>query len=321
MDVHALPIEPAHRSRPAAPDPRPRWPRRGPPAESCRRSETRAESGSRDRRTPSCPSCTTPIPAATAAVPAPPRSAGELSMRSVRPLTACATRSQIPRFASCRNKRQHRRAAQHAGQQRDQNRRHQARSSASGLRGSDRHGRLDDHPAKSRRQAKSAFHQISGRHDAIAYDPEQEPLASQSLLCRSSPSKVADAPACLRHCLPLQRLGGRGGAIRCIRAAPPCAHLFVVLLAIAGAITLIVAAVKLSEGRSPAVAFSAIGVVIVVDTLALIFIIQAFTTPSEAKPTSSAARHEARYHQPRQSLQMGQGFRDHHPASSRFQAC
>ncbi len=62
--------------------------------------------------------------------------------------------------------------------------------------------------------------------------------------------------------------------------------LFVVLLAIAGAIALIVAAVKLSEGRPPAVAFSAIGVVIVVDTLTLIFIIQAFTTPSEAKPTS-----------------------------------
>ena len=61
---------------------------------------------------------------------------------------------------------------------------------------------------------------------------------------------------------------------------------FVVLLAIAGAIALIVAAVKLTEGRSPAVSFSAIGVVIVVDTLTLIFVIQTFTTPSEAKPTS-----------------------------------
>lgn len=62
--------------------------------------------------------------------------------------------------------------------------------------------------------------------------------------------------------------------------------IFVVLLAVAGAITLIVAAVKFSEGRSPAVGFSAIGVVIVVDTLALIFIITAFTTPRESKPAS-----------------------------------
>lgn len=61
---------------------------------------------------------------------------------------------------------------------------------------------------------------------------------------------------------------------------------FVVLLAIAGAIALIVAAVKLTEGRSPAVLFSVIGVVIVVDTLTLIFTIQTFTTPSDAKPTS-----------------------------------
>ena len=62
--------------------------------------------------------------------------------------------------------------------------------------------------------------------------------------------------------------------------------LLVVLLAIVGAITLIVAVVKLTEGRSMAVSLSAIGVVIVVDTLALIFIITAFTTPQESKPAS-----------------------------------
>ena len=62
--------------------------------------------------------------------------------------------------------------------------------------------------------------------------------------------------------------------------------LFVVLSAIAGAIALIVAAVKLSQGRSAAFSYSAIGVVIVVDTLALIFVIQTFTTPTEARPTS-----------------------------------
>ena len=60
----------------------------------------------------------------------------------------------------------------------------------------------------------------------------------------------------------------------------------VVLPAIAGAIALIAAVVKLTEGRSAAIAFSAIGVVIVVDTLTLIFVIQTLTTPSEAKPTS-----------------------------------
>jgi hypothetical protein len=60
----------------------------------------------------------------------------------------------------------------------------------------------------------------------------------------------------------------------------------VVLLAIAGAIALIIAAVKLTAGRSAAVSFSAIGVVIVVDTLTLIFVIQTFTTPQESKPTS-----------------------------------
>jgi hypothetical protein len=62
--------------------------------------------------------------------------------------------------------------------------------------------------------------------------------------------------------------------------------IFVVLLAIGGAITLIVAAVHLTAGRSAAVSFSAIGAVIVVDTLALIFVIQTFTTPQESKPSS-----------------------------------
>ncbi len=60
----------------------------------------------------------------------------------------------------------------------------------------------------------------------------------------------------------------------------------VVLLAVAGAIALIVGAVKISEGRSEAFSFSAIGAVIVVDTLTLIFVIQTFTTPTEAKPSS-----------------------------------
>src|SRR5580704_9606514 len=60
----------------------------------------------------------------------------------------------------------------------------------------------------------------------------------------------------------------------------------VILLAIAGAIALIIAAVKLTEGKSPAVSFTAMGVVIVVDTLALIFVIQAMTVPQESKPAS-----------------------------------
>jgi hypothetical protein len=62
--------------------------------------------------------------------------------------------------------------------------------------------------------------------------------------------------------------------------------IFVVLLAIAGAITLIVAAVKLTEGRSAVVSFSAIGMVIVADTLTLIFVMTVVTTPKEARPAS-----------------------------------
>jgi hypothetical protein len=60
----------------------------------------------------------------------------------------------------------------------------------------------------------------------------------------------------------------------------------VVLLTIAGATALIIAAVNLTEGKSAAVVFTAMGVVIVVDTLALIFIIQTFTVPQGSKPTS-----------------------------------
>jgi hypothetical protein len=60
----------------------------------------------------------------------------------------------------------------------------------------------------------------------------------------------------------------------------------VVLLAIAGAIALIVAVVNLTAGKSEAVIFSAMGAVIVVDTFALILIIQTFTVPKESKPTS-----------------------------------
>src|ERR1035438_6742149 len=62
--------------------------------------------------------------------------------------------------------------------------------------------------------------------------------------------------------------------------------IFVVLLVIAGAIALIIAAVNLTAGRSAAVTFSAMGGVMVVDTLALIFVIQTFTVPRESKPTS-----------------------------------
>ncbi|MGC2301217.1 MAG: hypothetical protein WA476_20605 [Acidobacteriaceae bacterium] len=60
----------------------------------------------------------------------------------------------------------------------------------------------------------------------------------------------------------------------------------VLLLAIAGAIGLIVAAVNLTAGKSEAVIFSAAGAVIVIDTFALILIIQTFTVPKESKPTS-----------------------------------
>jgi hypothetical protein len=60
----------------------------------------------------------------------------------------------------------------------------------------------------------------------------------------------------------------------------------VVLLAIAGAIALIIGAVNLTQGRSEAVQFSAMGVVIVIDIFALILIIQTFAVPKESKPTS-----------------------------------
>jgi hypothetical protein len=60
----------------------------------------------------------------------------------------------------------------------------------------------------------------------------------------------------------------------------------VVLLAIAGAIALIIAAVNLTQGRSEAVQFSAMGAVIVIDIFALILIIYAVAVPKESKPTS-----------------------------------
>jgi hypothetical protein len=56
-----------------------------------------------------------------------------------------------------------------------------------------------------------------------------------------------------------------------------------VLLAIAAMIGILVAAVNLTIHRSPAVALSTLGAVIVFCTLSLIFIIQAVTTPQEAK--------------------------------------
>ena len=62
--------------------------------------------------------------------------------------------------------------------------------------------------------------------------------------------------------------------------------LLVVLLAIAGAIPLMVAAVKLTISRPGALSYSVLGAAIVVDTLAMIFVILVFTTPREAKPTS-----------------------------------
>jgi hypothetical protein len=58
------------------------------------------------------------------------------------------------------------------------------------------------------------------------------------------------------------------------------------LVAIAGAILLIVAAVQLTVNRSAAVMFSTMGVVIVVDVLGLVFIVQTLTVPQGAKPTS-----------------------------------
>jgi hypothetical protein len=60
----------------------------------------------------------------------------------------------------------------------------------------------------------------------------------------------------------------------------------IVLLAIAGAIVLIIAAVNLAKNVSPGAAACIIVVTIVVDTLALIFIIQAVTVPKESKPAA-----------------------------------
>ncbi|HEY1501424.1 MAG TPA: hypothetical protein VGF88_17755 [Acidobacteriaceae bacterium] len=58
------------------------------------------------------------------------------------------------------------------------------------------------------------------------------------------------------------------------------------LLAIAGAVLLIAAAVQLTIHRSPAVAFTTLAVVIVIVTLGLIFVIQTLTVPQGGKPAS-----------------------------------
>ena len=60
----------------------------------------------------------------------------------------------------------------------------------------------------------------------------------------------------------------------------------IALLAIVGVIALIIAAVTLTSGKSDAVIFTTLGVVIVFGTLALIFIIQAVTVPKESKPAA-----------------------------------
>lgn len=60
----------------------------------------------------------------------------------------------------------------------------------------------------------------------------------------------------------------------------------VIVLAVAGVVAMMVAAVKLSINRSPTVAGIVIGSTIVFGTLALIFIIQAATVPKESKPAS-----------------------------------
>lgn len=60
----------------------------------------------------------------------------------------------------------------------------------------------------------------------------------------------------------------------------------VMLLAVAGIIALIVAAVKFSMGRSATVMAIVLGATIVFGTLALIFILQAATVPKESKPAS-----------------------------------
>jgi hypothetical protein len=60
----------------------------------------------------------------------------------------------------------------------------------------------------------------------------------------------------------------------------------IVLLAIAGAIALIFATVNLTAGSSQTVFACAMVATIVIDTLALIFIIQAVTVPKESKPAA-----------------------------------
>ena len=61
---------------------------------------------------------------------------------------------------------------------------------------------------------------------------------------------------------------------------------FIALLAIAGVIALIIAAVNLTSGKSDAVVFTTLAVVIIFGTLALIFIIQAVSVPKESKPAA-----------------------------------
>src|ERR1017187_8132641 len=58
------------------------------------------------------------------------------------------------------------------------------------------------------------------------------------------------------------------------------------VLAVAGVIAIVAAAVKLSMNRSTTVVGIVIGSSIVFGTLALIFIIQAVTVPKESKPAS-----------------------------------
>jgi hypothetical protein len=62
--------------------------------------------------------------------------------------------------------------------------------------------------------------------------------------------------------------------------------LAVIVLAIAGLIALIVAAVHLTDGRSAAVVFGTLAAVIVVGTLGMIFLITAVTTPKESRPAA-----------------------------------
>ncbi len=60
----------------------------------------------------------------------------------------------------------------------------------------------------------------------------------------------------------------------------------VTLLAIGGAVLLIIATINLTAHRSVAVVAGAMGAVIVIDSLALIFIIQAVSVPKESKPAA-----------------------------------